>query len=174
MAGGFHDPSTTLHPLLRDLKPEWLAAMGECSVQSRFAEGAYLFHAGASATRIYLLQCGVVALEMETDHRTTQVAMLGAGDLLACPSVKKPRVWQFSARAFSPVTTQSILLCRLKAACDKDPELGLEVSRRLLCAVAEQLEATRRQVAEVSQLALDSQRLALEHFGLAKAGMPVK
>jgi CRP/FNR family cyclic AMP-dependent transcriptional regulator len=163
--------SETLHPLLRGLKPAWLAAIGRCSVQSHFTEGSPLFDAGSSATRIYLLQRGIVAVELALQNRIAQVAMLGAGDLLACPCLNKARVWQYGARAFSPVTAQSILLSRLKSSCDADPEFGLEISRRLLCAVTAQLEATRRQVAEVSQVALDSQRLALEHFGLANSGV---
>lgn len=170
MAAAPNQPTETLHPLLRGLPPHWLAKVGECSVQSHFSEGHTLFEAGSSATRIFLLQRGIVAVEIETHGRVAQVAMLGAGDLLACPCMGKARVWQHGARAFSPVTTQSILLSRLKNACDQESSFGLEISRRLLCAVTDQLEATRRQVAEVSQVALDSQRLALEHFGLANAG----
>lgn len=157
-------PAESLHPLLRDLPAEWLAKMGRCSVQSRFAEGDLLFEAGSTATRIYLLQRGHVALELESHGRPVPVAMLGPGDMLVCPCLSAFRIWQYRARAFSPVSTQSILAVRLRGACQDDPRFGLEIHRRLLCAVVDQLEATRRQVADVSEVALDSQRFALEQF----------
>lgn len=170
MASTPSQPTKSLHPLLRGLRPAWLEKIGSCSVQSHFVEGSHLFESGSAATRMYLLQRGIVAIELETTTRTAQIAMIGAGDLLACPCTQKTPVWQYGTRAFSPVTAQSILLSRLKIACDEEPAFGLEISRRLLCAVTEQLEAARRQVADVSQIALDSQRLALEHFSLANAG----
>jgi CRP/FNR family cyclic AMP-dependent transcriptional regulator len=153
-----------LHPLLRGLSAQWLAKVGKCSVQSRFGEGHALFEPGSSATRIFLVQRGHVAVEVDSHGRPVPVAMLGPGDLLSCPCLGRSQVWQYRARAFTAATTQSILVSRLKNACQEEPEFGLEICRRLLGAVTGQLEATRRQVAEVSEVALDSQRFALEQF----------
>jgi len=167
-AYSFVVPSKTaeskLHPLLRGLKPEWLAAIGDCSVQAHFRPGEFIFEAGESATRLHLLQSGHVGLEVEMDGHPSQVAIMGPGDLLACPAICEQRHWQISARTFDRVSAQSILVKRLRRLCETDRELACEFSHRIISTLSDQLDAARRQIADVSRLALNSQRMALETF----------
>ncbi len=168
------DQPATLHPLLRGLKPAWLAAIGECSVQSNHRSGDYLFRAGDAATRLYLLQSGHVGIELGIEKQaSSQVAVLGPGDLIACPCSGRMHTWRFSVPAFDQVSCQSILVKRLRKLCDADRELACELGERIICSLADQLDAARRQFAEVSQLALNSQRLALETFGQQRNAVEV-
>ncbi|RMF43698.1 MAG: cyclic nucleotide-binding domain-containing protein, partial [Deltaproteobacteria bacterium] len=128
--------NATLHPLLRGLKPAWLAAIGECSVQSSYKPGDYLFRAGDTATRLYLVQSGHVGIELGMENsRTSQVAVMGPGDLIACPCSGRTGTWRFSAPAFDHVSCQSILVKRLRNLCNTDRELACEISQRIICAL---------------------------------------
>lgn len=159
-------PEADLHPFLRGLNERWLAAIGRCSVQSRFAAGRFVFRTGEPATRIHLLQSGRVGLLVGCGKDPeTQVAIMGPGELLTCPCSTEAQKWQFSVQCFDEVTTQSIFIKRLRDLCQTDHELACELNHRFLLACHEQLTAARRQIAEVSQLALDSQRMALESIG---------
>ena len=91
--------------------------------------------------------------------------------MIACPCTGKTSTWRFSAPAFDQVSCQSILIKRLKVLCNTDRELACEISQRIISALADQLDGARRQFAEASQLALESQRLALESFGTQKGSV---
>jgi CRP-like cAMP-binding protein len=161
-----HCGGQNMHPFLQGLRPEWIAAIDECSVNCTLRAGQFLVRSGTSATRIHLLSQGHIGLELVSkESPAAQISVMGPGDLLARPCSTQPRFWQFSARAIERVETQSVLVKRLHQACETDRELARELSHRLVCALTEQLDATRRQVAEASRLAWESQRFALESLG---------
>lgn len=154
-----------LHPFLRGIRLPWMQAIISCSVPSTFSPGDYLFRTGERATRMFLVNSGHVSVELDhEDSPPTLVGLVGAGDLIAGPCPSKARYWRFNARCQEEVKTQSIILNRLQKICHENHELACELNRRLIDVLLDQLDATRRQLAEVSQLAFESQRRALNTF----------
>ena len=71
---------------------------------ARFAADEFLFHAGEPADEFFLLQDGLVALEM---NRVT-IATIGADELLGVSWLLTPRAWTWDARALQPVNALAI------------------------------------------------------------------
>ncbi len=136
--------------------------MQACSVQSEFAEGSTIFRAGEPANRFYLIQSGRIALEIPTEARGPfLVEMLGPGDVLGWSWFFKPFVWQFSARSVEKTSVQCFYGKRLQELCEAQPEFGYEFLKRLSEVIVRRLSVTRRQLKEVSGIALRSQQEAI-------------
>lgn len=165
MKAGAENSSDRLHPLLRGLPEDLLAALNDCSTQSQFAPGKIICEAGKPATRIVLFQEGQVSLEVTLgESRTTQVGLLGPGDFLGCPWFGEKHNWPLTARALGDVTAQSIFTSRLQNLFETSPGDAKEFALRLARGMDEQLAGARNQIARVSRLALESQVMALEAF----------
>ena len=87
---------------------------------ARFAADDFLFHAGAPADEFYLLQDGLVALEM---NRAT-IATMGAGEMLGVSWLLTPRTWTWDARALQPVNALAIDVEQLISLCEQDHSVG--------------------------------------------------
>jgi len=151
------------HPVLRGLEPGALKRIDESSERLLAEPGAFLLRAGESATHIYLIHHGQVSLEQQdAEASRREFAIMGSGDLLACPSLCENRPWPFSARAVGWVVAQALPVRALMRVGEADPELAWELSRRLISALSRQLDAARWKYAEASRVALASQELALK------------
>jgi CRP/FNR family cyclic AMP-dependent transcriptional regulator len=84
---------------------------------ARFAADEFLFHAGEPADEFFLLQDGLVALEM---NRVT----IGADELLGVSWLLTPRAWTWDARALQPVNALAIDVEQLIALCEQDHSVG--------------------------------------------------
>lgn len=87
---------------------------------ARFAADEFLFHAGEPADEFFLLQDGLVALEM---NRVT-IATIGADELLGVSWLLTPRAWTWDARALQPVNALAIDVEQLIALCEQDHSVG--------------------------------------------------
>ncbi len=160
----------TVHPLLRGLPRELLIELERCSIWSQFEDGEYVCRAGKPATRIHLLQFGRVVLEVELEaSERSEVGILGAGDLLGCPSLSEYQCWPLSARSAGHVVAQSIVAERLEKLLKSFPDFGCEFARRVADRIHNQLSEARNVIARMSRIALDSQVMALELF-IANSG----
>lgn len=152
-----------LHPVIRGLEPSAADLVEACSVRWFIKPNEQLLAAGTTATQVILIHSGRVSLEQRgPDGGMREFAVLGGGDLLACPSLFENRPWQYSARATSSVDAQGISVRQLVACAESDPEFGWQISRRLTSALSRQLDEARWNCSEASRLALASQQLALK------------
>lgn len=87
---------------------------------ARFAADEFLLHAGEPADEFFLLQDGLVALEM---NRVT-IATIGADELLGVSWLLTPRAWTWDARALQPVNALAIDVEQLIALCEQDHSVG--------------------------------------------------
>ena len=87
---------------------------------ARFAADEFLFHAGEPADEFFLLQDGLVALEM---NRVT-IATIGDDELLGVSWLLTPRAWTWDARALQPVNALAIDVEQLIALCEQDHSVG--------------------------------------------------
>ena len=87
---------------------------------ARFAADEFLFHAGEPADEFFLLQDGLVALEMNQ----VTIATIGADELLGVSWLLTPRAWTWDARALQPVNALAIDVEQLIALCEQDHSVG--------------------------------------------------
>jgi CRP/FNR family cyclic AMP-dependent transcriptional regulator len=94
---------------------------------ARFAADEFLFHAGEPADEVFLLQDGLVALEM---NRVT-IATIGADELLGVSWLLTPRAWTWDARALQPVNALAIDVEQLIALCEQDHSVGYHFMKQV-------------------------------------------
>lgn len=76
----------------------------EMAREVNFAEGTRLFREGGHADRLWIVRSGTVALDVHVPgRRAAVVESLGAGELVGCSWLVKPRTWRLGAEAMTPV-----------------------------------------------------------------------
>lgn len=140
-----------------------LRTMAECAMASSFDSGETIFREGDVANRFYLIQEGSVALESRSREREPiHIQTIGAGDVLGWSWLFPPYLWHFDARAIDPVKVLFVYGSRMREHCEADHDFGYELVSRMAEVMMRRLQATRWQLFEISDLALRSQREALQ------------
>jgi CRP-like cAMP-binding protein len=138
------------HPFLKDLTAQQIQDVAGCAVDARFEAGTFIFHAGESATRFYIITHGAVALEIFVPGRGAMtIVTLHAGEALGWSWLFPPYHWHFDARALEPTTAIAFDAPCLRALCDADHDLGFRLMTRIAHTIGERLQATRLQLLDV-------------------------
>lgn len=113
--------------------------------------GQRLFDEGATADRFWLVDAGLVTVDVAVpgDGRVV-IEILGRGDLLGLAWLQPPYQWRFGAKATQPTEAFEFDARAVRAACDNDPSLGYEFTRRLSAVIVRRLQATRGRLIDMS------------------------
>lgn len=150
-------------PFLAGLDPSHLKTLCDCAMKATFAAGEVVFREDDPANRFYVILNGSVALEVQQDSGDPiRIKTLGAGEVLGWSWMFPPYRWHFGARALEPVNAVFFYATRLREHCEADTELGYALVMRIAQVMMERLQATRRQLSEISALALRAQWEALQ------------
>ncbi len=137
---------TRAYRLLSELEPKQLRKLLPLAEEQQFGTGRLIFREGDQSSFLHLIVSGEVALEMDIDGQTVRVQTLRAGEAMGWSAVAAESQMHFQARALSPVSTVAFPSGRIREACDRDPEMGYALLKRLLELVTERLDATRMQL----------------------------
>jgi len=138
------------HPFFAGLAPAYLDLIVGCASNVRFANGQFLFHAGAEANEFYLVRAGRVALEVAPPGRAPLVLQtLGEGEILGWSWLIPPYHWVFDARAVEPTRAIALDGKCLRGKCEADHDLGYELLKRFAHIVEQGLQAARLQLLDV-------------------------
>ncbi len=146
MSGGLGATELAGLELFAGVSPTELELLAAASERRSLAEGETLIRQGASATTLFWIEAGQLALRVEHHDRSTGVMSVGPGDLLGWSALQPGARWLTTARALSPVTL---------VAMPVEPVLDLlatggEGSRTLIARffgyAAAHLDGTRRQL----------------------------
>ncbi len=141
-----------VHPFLRDLGDERIAALADCSTIEKFPSGAIIFRREEEADRFLLVRTGMVTLELGPDeHHPLRVQSLHEGEVLGWSWLFDPPVWHFDARAQTPVQAIALDAACLRELCESDYELGFKLMQRIARVMADRLQASRRQLTELQR-----------------------
>ena len=143
-------PILRKHPFVAQFRPEYTATLASLAQQVHFKEGHVIFHEGDDYSVLYLLEEGMVALELEVPSRVMRVQTLYAGDELDWSAVLPQAGKHFQARALAPTTALAFEGAQLLASFKADPEFGLTFMLRLMGVVSERLRATEMQLVDLS------------------------
>ena len=139
-----------LHPFLAGMNHTQLTLLTDCAVARHFNANQTILRESEFANGFYLVETGKVALESETGlGRSIPVQILGVGDLLGWSWMFPPYRWHFGATAEGPVLAISFDGPGIRALCTAEPELGYELTRRLIQVVVERMQATRMRMLEL-------------------------
>jgi CRP-like cAMP-binding protein len=123
---------------------------GRCSRAEHVEAGTVLCREGDAAESFFLIERGVIALEIVVPGRDALlIETLHDGDLLGWSWLYEPHRWQFDARATEPCELLVFDGACVRAACEADPALGYEFMQRFAAVMVERLQATRLQLLDV-------------------------
>jgi CRP/FNR family cyclic AMP-dependent transcriptional regulator len=140
--------SLATHPFLRGLDPKCLAALASAARTVVFPARHRIMEAGGNASRFWLIQSGSVAVDMSVPgNGRVVIESLGIGEVLGWSWLIPPQEWAFGATTISPVRAFEFDAAAVHALCAADPELGYELTRRMLRVLAHRLRTTRIRLA---------------------------
>jgi CRP-like cAMP-binding protein len=132
--------------LLSGLDPQQLRKLLPLAEEKQFPAGRIIFVEGDKSAFLHLIVSGDVALGTAIEDRTVRVQTLHPGEAMGWSALTADSVTHFQARSLSPVSTVAFAGERLREACDRDPEMGYALMKRLFELLTERLDATRLQV----------------------------
>jgi CRP/FNR family cyclic AMP-dependent transcriptional regulator len=136
-------------PFLRGLPAGQLATLVELCHHVTVPPGHRLFEEGSMASRFWLIDAGQVALDVHVPGQgMVQIERLGRGDVIGLSWMLPPYQWRFGAVATQRMQAFEFDAPAVRTACDADPALGYELSRRFSAIVVHRLQATRRRLLE--------------------------
>jgi CRP/FNR family transcriptional regulator, cyclic AMP receptor protein len=138
-------------PFLRGLSDRHLTRLAASCQHIAVPARHRLFEEGATADRFWLVDAGQVKLDaMMPGGSRLIIETLGRGDIVGLSWMMPPYQWGFGAITAQPTQAFEFDARAVRDACDDDPGLGYEISRRFSMAVVRRLQATRTRLLETS------------------------
>jgi CRP-like cAMP-binding protein len=132
------------HPFLRGLAAADLARLAGAASAVSVPAGHRLFEEGGKAATFWLLTAGHVALDLRVPGQASLIVeTLGGGDMIGLSWLSPPCEWQFGAEALEPADAFEMDGRVVIGLCDRYPELGYQITRRVAAVAARRLHATR-------------------------------
>ena len=139
------------HALFKGMAPHHLKLLADVAMLKEFKPGEVIFREGDPANRFYLILEGEVALESPQAGRAPiLIQTIGADDVLGWSWLFPPFYWRFDARATRPTRAIFFYGTWLRESCDRSPEFGYEMIKRMAAVTIQRLQATRLRLAEFS------------------------
>jgi CRP-like cAMP-binding protein len=136
-------------PFLRGMPSAQLAVLAELCEHVTIPSRERLFDEGCQADRCWIIDAGRVALDASVPGQgRVIIETLGRGDVIGLSGMLPPYQWRFGAVATQPTQAFVFDARAVRAACDTDPVLGYELSRRFSAVVVNRLQATRARLIE--------------------------
>ncbi len=134
----------------KGLAPSSLKYLADCASRLSFAPDAFIFREGEKANRFYLIEEGMVSLELSVAGRGVMtIQTLKKGDLLGWSWFDAPYQWHFDAKALEPTRAIAFDAAAIRARCEEDHAFGYEILKRFVHVMAERLQAARLQLLDV-------------------------
>jgi CRP-like cAMP-binding protein len=137
------------HPFAADFPPEHRTRLVALAREVHFAPNQIVFHEGDDYSVFYLIDRGMVALELDVPGHVLRVQTLYGGDVLDWSAVLPHAGKHFQARALDTVDALAFEGAQLLAQFQADPAFGLAFMLRLMGVVSERLRATRLQLIDM-------------------------
>jgi CRP/FNR family cyclic AMP-dependent transcriptional regulator len=145
-------PQTSLlaaEPFLRGMPQPQLDALAALCTHVTVPAGQRLFEEGGTAAAFWIIDAGQVTLDASVPGRgRVTIETLGRNDVTGLSWMQPPYQWRYGATATQPLQAFAFDARAARAACDADPVLGYELSRRFSAVVVRRLQATRARLLE--------------------------
>ncbi|MBI4559181.1 MAG: cyclic nucleotide-binding domain-containing protein [Candidatus Hydrogenedentes bacterium] len=138
------------HPFVAGMAEEHIQRLSQFAEPVTFEADRYLFRAGETATRFYLVSKGRVAIEIfDASRGPVSVQTVEAPSVVGWSWLVPPYRWCFDARALTPVEAVALDTEKLRAFCHEDHDFGYDFLKRCIVIFAERLYASRFQLLDM-------------------------
>ena len=132
------------HRFLRGMPAGHVTLLAGTAAAVSVSAGFRFFDEGGRAARLWLISSGRVALDLDVPGRTRLIVeTLGSGDVIGLSWLSPAGKWQFGAEAIQDTTAFELDAAAVRALGDRDPELGSQITGRMMAVAASRLQATR-------------------------------
>ena len=132
------------HAFLRGMPAGHVALIAGTARAAFVSAGSRFFDEGGRAERFWLISSGHVALDLQVPGQSRVIVeTVGSGGVIGLSWLSPARRWQFGAEAVQDTTAFELDVAAVSALCDRDRELGRELTSRLMAVAASRLHATR-------------------------------
>ncbi|MGD2045357.1 MAG: cyclic nucleotide-binding domain-containing protein [Gemmatimonadota bacterium] len=132
------------HPFFEELSPENRELISGCAKHGVFKPGEYLIHEGAVADYFYLIQSGLVSIEIHEPAGGSAVIQTATdGDVVGVAWLFDPPRWNFDVRAIETTRVLHFDTGCLKRKCEDDPRFGYLIMEKFSQLLMERLHSTR-------------------------------
>jgi CRP/FNR family transcriptional regulator, cyclic AMP receptor protein len=132
------------HAFLRGMPAGQVAVLAQAAAEVSVPAGYRFFEEGGLARSFWLITAGHVALDLYVPGRARLILeTVGDGGVIGISWLSPPREWQFGAEAVRPTTAFQLDGATVIRECDRDPELGYQVTRRLMAVAESRLQSAR-------------------------------
>jgi CRP/FNR family transcriptional regulator, cyclic AMP receptor protein len=155
------------HPFFASLAPRHRELLAEDAEAVLFASGERVFTERAAADRFWLIETGLIALDMWVPGRGEQVVeTLSAGTVLGWSWLYPPYRWHFGAAAHERSETIAFDAAAVRRRCDADPAFGYAMLRCFTPVIVERLQSTRLRLLDLYGSPRDVTRAEAAHAGM--------
>lgn len=139
---------------LRGMPRDQLAVLATTCRHVVVPAGQRLFDEGATADRFWLIDSGLVTVDVSVPgDGPVVIEILGRGDLLGLSWLQPPYQWRLRAIATQPTGAFEFDASSVRMACHNDASLGYEFNKRLSAVIMHRLQATRARLLDVASRA---------------------
>jgi len=142
------EPILKEHSFFKDIPQKYFSFIVGCASNVVFKAGSSILKEGGDADKFYLIREGNVDVHIGSPRHIT-VQTLHAGDILGWSWLIPPYQYRFSATAMDDVRAVALDGKCFREKCEKNPDLGYEVLKRLVSVLTGRLEATRLQLLDI-------------------------
>ncbi len=125
------------------------AALASLSSITDLKIGQMLLHVGEPAGHFYIVERGLVSIELYAPGRDSIVVdQIPPGEVVGWSWLVPPYRWRFDARAVVPTSVIDFDAMTLRERLETDPRLGYEVMKRFIPVMSRRLASARERLVE--------------------------
>jgi len=142
------EPILKAHSFFKDLPAQYFDFILGCASHIVFKDGDVILKEGEQADKFYLIRSGRVAIYIDQPQEIS-IETIKEGDILGWSWLIPPYHYRFSAKAVENTRVVALDGKCLREKCEKNPDLGYELLKRIIGVLTERLEATRVQLLDI-------------------------
>ena len=136
------------HSFFKSLEQKYIDFIVGCTTNAFFKPEEVILKEDENADKFYLIRSGKVAIYIGKPREIT-VQTIGEGEILGWSWLVPPYRYRFSAKATENTRALSLDGKCLREKCEKNPDLGYELLKRIVSVLTDRLEATRLQLLDI-------------------------
>lgn len=137
------------HPFCRGFDDDDFERLAALTRVETFAKGTFVFRENDAAADLHLITSGVIRLELHAPGGLRTIQTLDGDDVLGLSWIEAAGRWMFDAHVVEDATLLVLDGRQILEQCTDDPMLGFTLTRRLLVATAQRLQATRMRLLDL-------------------------
>jgi len=138
------------HAFAADLTAGQVERLAALAAKAEITAGQRLFEEGGQAVSLWLIRSGQIALDLRVPGRDRLIVeTLGPGDELGLSWLMPAAQWQFGAIAQADTAVFRLSSAAVTNLCERDHELGYQLTRRLLTTAISRLQAARIRILDL-------------------------